>query len=214
MTTVEMRKSDGGTGATLDLADAVFAAETNVRTVRAAYNAYMANQRAGTHSVKTRNTVSGGGRKPYKQKGTGRARQGSIRATQWRGGGRVHGPSPRDHSLGLNRKEKRSALVGLLTSHREKGTLTVVESLNLSAPKTSEFVSVVKSLGLDSVRRLLVITANTDEQLLLAARNVPHVKVINGDNVNVFDLLTAYHVVITREAAERLGRTWGQAATA
>jgi len=209
MTTLEMRKTDGGKAATLELNDAVFAAETNVRTIRAAYNAYMANQRAGTHSVKTRNTVSGGGRKPYKQKGTGRARQGSIRATQWRGGGRVHGPQPRDHSLGLNRKEKRSALVGLLSSHVTEGTLTVVDSFALAAPKTKEFLAAVKSLGLDSVRRLLVITASTDESLVLAARNVQHIKVINGDNVNVFDLLTAYHVVITRDAAERLGRTWG-----
>jgi large subunit ribosomal protein L4 len=211
MATVEILNNEGAPAGSVELSDVVFGAEVNPRTIRVTYNQYMANQRAGTHSVKTRNTVSGGGKKPYKQKGTGRARQGSIRAAQWRGGGRVHGPSPRDYSYRINRKERRSAISGLLSAHLQNGTLRVVENLELPEVKTKRFLDLVGKLGMADARRLLVVTAKTDERLLLASRNVQHVKVINTDNINVFDLLTAYNVLMTREAAERLGELFSQA---
>jgi large subunit ribosomal protein L4 len=205
MATLEVQSIEGAKAGDVALNDAVFGAEINERVVRIAYNQYMAAQRAGTQSTKTRAMVRGGGKKPWKQKGTGRARAGSNRSPIWRGGGITFGPSPRKYDYRINRKERRAAYVSLLSSHVAEKTLTVVENFELAEPKTRLFKEAVDKLGLADVRKLLVITAQTDETLLLASRNVQHVKVINSDSLNVYDLLAAYHVVVTKDAAERLG---------
>lgn len=205
MASYDVMTQTGQKAGTIDLPDAVFAAEIRSTSVRTAYNQYRANQRQGTHSTKTRGFVSGGGKKPYKQKGTGRARQGSTRAPQWRHGAIIFGPSPRDYSYRINRKVRRQAIVSMLTSHRIGGTLHVVDDFQFEKPRTKDFVAMLAALGLDATRRVLVVNAQTDATAVLSARNLPNVETTNANNLNVYNLLTADDVVLTRSAVAKVG---------
>lgn len=208
MPQVTIKNLSGADAGSVQLSDAVFAAEKNAVLVRELYNATMANRRQGTHSTKTRGMVRGGGKKPWKQKHTGRARQGSIRAPQWRGGAIIFGPSPRSYREKVNRKKRQGAYRALLTSKLEAGELIVIEGFSFSAaPKTKEAVAVLKAVGAKG--KTLVITREKDENLLRAAGNLRSsaetpVQVQIVDAVSIIDLLLANSVVITRDALEAL----------
>ena len=208
MPTVTIKNQSGTDAGSLTLSPAVFAAEKNAVLVREVYNAAMANRRQGTHSTKTRGMVSGGGKKPWKQKHTGRARQGSIRSPQWRGGAIVFGPSPRSYREKVNRKKRQGAYRALLTSKLEAGEIIVVDGFSFSAtPKTKDAVALLAALGVKG--KTLIVTREKDENLLRAAGNLRSsatnptiVEVV--DSVSIIDLLVANTVVITREALEAL----------
>jgi large subunit ribosomal protein L4 len=202
MTTLEVKTMEGQPAGTIDCSDAVFGVEPNVNCVRVALHSYWAGQRAGTNSTKTRNEVRGGGRKPWRQKGTGRARQGSIRAVQWRGGGIAFGPHPRDYTLRINRKVKRSAMTSALSELVRSGRLVVVEDLTLAQPKTRRLAEVLDVLDLRGTT--LIVTLEKDDNVYLSARNMPFVDCTHAGCVNVFELLAHDFVVITRGALQRL----------
>jgi large subunit ribosomal protein L4 len=209
MATLTIKDSQGAEVGKLEAADAVFAVEPNVHAVRQAVIAYEANQRAGTHSTKTRAFVSGGGKKPWKQKGTGRARQGSIRATQWRGGAIAFGPQPRDYNQKLNKKVKRLALYSALSDLRNGNRITVLKSFDMTAAKTKPFDDLLERIGVADASRLLVLLAEPDDNVILSARNLPNVLVAPVQNVNVFDLLTCDHLVTTPEGIKKLEEQLG-----
>ncbi len=191
------------TGA-LEVRDDVFAIEPNVNCVRQALIAYEANQRQGTHSTKTRGMVSGGGRKPWRQKGTGRARQGSIRAPQWRGGAIIFGPQPRDYNQKVNKKVKRTALYSALSDLRANDQIKVVDTLAVSEIKTKNFLAILEGLGVADQKRVLVMTSEPEERILLSARNLPNVIVVPVNNVNIYLLLTCDTIVTTPDAIKKL----------
>lgn len=206
MATVTIHKADGTQAGSLDLSDSVFGIEPNVNCVRAAVAQYMANQRAGTHATKMRGAVSGGGRKPWKQKGTGRARQGSIRAPQWRHGAIIFGPQPRDYSYAINIKVKQQAYRSIWSDLAANGHLLVIDSFGIDTPKTKTLVDVLDKLGVDGTA--LLVTAATEEATALSARNIPWVTIQNADNINVYDLLTHDWVVVTQEVIKRVEATY------
>lgn len=162
-----------------------------------------ANVRQGTHSTKTRSEVSGGGRKPWRQKGTGRARQGSIRAVQWVGGGRYGTPVPRDYSKKMNRKEARLALKTALSYKAEEKGLVILESLAVATPKTKEFLNVLKTLKLED-KKVLVVVSELEENLILASRNLQNVALIQADEINVLDLVAADVILTTEDAIKMI----------
>jgi large subunit ribosomal protein L4 len=169
MTKIQVKAQTGGEAGEIDLSDELFNAPVNEQVVRVCYNQYRANQRAGTHSAKTRGHVSGGGKKPWRQKGTGRARAGSSRSPLWRGGAVIFGPLPRDYSYRVNKKVKRSAILSLLSARRQEGALIVVDDLAFESPKTKQFVQVLQSVGAGDARRVLVVGDSTNENLRLSA---------------------------------------------
>ena len=185
----------------IDLNDAVFGVEVNENLVHMAVVAQLANLRQGTQKAKTRSEVSGGGRKPWRQKGTGHARQGSIRAPQWKGGGVVFAPVPRDYSVSMNKKEKRAALKSALTSRVEAGKLIVLDELKLEAVKTKAFADVLKALKLEKV---LVILDENDKNVILSARNIPDVKTTQVGSLNTYDVMKYSTVVVTKKAVENI----------
>ncbi len=162
---------------------------------------YLANQRQGTQSTKTRAEVRGGGRKPYRQKGTGRARQGSIRSPQWVGGGVVFAPKPRDYSFKLNKKVKRLALQSALSTKVAKGKIIVLDELTLSEVKTKEMVKVLGNIKCDNA---LIVMDGSNENVMLSARNIPTVKTASVNTINVYDLLKYNNLVVTKEAVEKI----------
>ncbi|MEN6626863.1 MAG: 50S ribosomal protein L4 [Candidatus Sumerlaeia bacterium] len=196
-----LHKANGGEAA-LELSDAVFATEANAHCVRAAVAQYLANQRAGTHATKMRGDVSGGGKKPFKQKGTGRARQGSSRAPQYRHGAIIFGPQPRDYSYRINKKVRQQAYRSVLSDLAKAGRLIAVEGFALESPKTSQMDKALRGLGVDGPTLLLVDQA--DDVLALSVRNLPWVTMINVDNLNVYDLLVHDYVVATAGALKRV----------
>ncbi|HOE97220.1 MAG TPA: 50S ribosomal protein L4 [Candidatus Sumerlaeota bacterium] len=206
MATVTVRKADGSTGQTLELNEAVFAVEPNPHCVRQALTQYLANQRRGTHATRTRGRVSGGGKKPYRQKGTGRARQGSTRATQWRGGAIVFGPQPRDYSFRINRKVRRNAFCSIFSELLAGGRLVVIDDFGVTAPKTRQVADLLRRLQLEG--KVLIVTNATDEPLALSARNIPGVTPINADNLNVYDLLYHDWVLTTPDVVKRVEATY------
>jgi large subunit ribosomal protein L4 len=167
----------------IELNDAIFGVEVNEHVLHAAVVQYLANQRQGTQSAKTRAEVRGGGRKPWRQKGTGRARQGSIRAPQWTGGGIVFAPKPRDYSFKLNKKVKRLALKSALTSKVQENKFIVLDELKLDTIKTKEMKKV-----LDNLKLTKALIVNDDKNVVLSARNIPTVKTISVNNINVYDI--------------------------
>ena len=185
----------------IELSDAVFGVEVNENLVHLAVVAQLANQRQGTQKAKTRSEVSGGGRKPWRQKGTGHARQGSIRAPQWKGGGVVFAPVPRDYSLGMNKKEKRAALKSALTSRVEAGKLIVLDELTLPEIKTKNFAAVLDALKLD---KALVVLDSIDQNVILSARNIPTVKTTQVGTLNVYDVMKYATVVVTKKAVQNI----------
>lgn len=191
----------------ITLNDDVFAITPNQQALFDAVMLQRANVRQGTHSVKNRSAVSGGGRKPWRQKGTGRARQGTIRAPQWRGGGVVFGPTPRKYTLKMNKKVRRLALKSALSTKLINGDIIVIDNLNLTTPKTKDFVQVVNNLNID--RKGLFVTANIDENVYLATRNVNNILVQEPSEINVLDLLNVNKLVLTVEAVNKIEEVLG-----
>lgn len=186
----------------IELSDSVFGIEPNVHVLHSAVVMQQASLRAGTHKVKGRSEVRGGGRKPWKQKGTGRARQGSIRAPQWKGGGIVFGPTPRSYAYKLPKKVRRLALKSALSSKALDNDILVLDQLSFAAPKTKEIVALLKNLKSD--RRTLVVTSEFDEIVALSARNIPGVKFVSAVGINVLDVMLHDKLIITKEAVEKV----------
>ena len=181
----------------IELNDSIFGVEINEHLVHMAVLQQLANKRQGTQKAKTRSEVRGGGRKPWRQKGTGHARQGSTRAPQWTGGGVVFAPTPRDYSFKLNKKEKRAALKSALTSRVVENKFVVVDELKLDEIKTKKFVEVLKNLN---VEKALVVLNDMDEKVIASAANIPTVKTTQTNELNVFDVLKYDTVVVTKAA--------------
>ena len=197
MAKVAVYNMEGKEVDTIELNDAVFGVEVNEHLVHMAVVQQLANNRQGTQKAKTRSEVRGGGRKPWRQKGTGHARQGSIRAPQWKGGGVVFAPTPRDYSFKLNKKEKRAALKSALTSRVQENKLIVVDSLKMDAIKTKEFKNVLDKL---KVEKALVVLNEKDNNVIMSAKNIPTVKTTQTNELNVFDVLKYNTVVVTKDA--------------
>ena len=197
MANVSVYNMEGNEVGTLELNDAVFGVNVNEHLVHLAVVSQLANKRQGTQKAKTRSEVSGGGRKPWKQKGTGHARQGSTRSPQWTGGGVVFAPTPRDYSFKLNKKEKRAALKSALTSRVVENKFVVVDELKLDEIKTKKFVEVLKNLN---VEKALVVLNDMDEKVIASAANIPTVKTTQTNELNVFDVLKYDTVVVTKAA--------------
>ena len=185
----------------IELSDAIFGVEINEHLVHMAVVQHLANLRQGTQKAKTRSEVSGGGRKPWRQKGTGHARQGSIRAPQWKGGGVVFAPVPRDYSFKINKKEKRAALKSVLTDKVQGGNLIVVDELKFDAPKTKDMVKVLGSLKADNA---LVVLNDNDQNTILSGRNIDGVKMALTNTINVFDILNHKTLVLTKDAVKTI----------
>jgi large subunit ribosomal protein L4 len=194
---------DGQPVGECELPDSVFAAPAHPALLHQAVVAYLANQRQGTASTKTRGEVSGGGRKPWRQKGTGRARQGSIRAPHWRGGGVVFGPHPREYRQALPQKARRAALRGALTDKAAAGAVCVLDRLSFEQPKTKAFAAMLARLPLPD-RRALVVTADPEPTVVLSGRNLPDVVVRTASDLNAYDVLRAKALVLTRDAVARV----------
>ena len=197
MAKVAVYNMEGKEVDSIELNDSIFGVEVNEHLVHMAVLQQLANNRQGTQKAKTRSEVSGGGRKPWKQKGTGHARQGSTRSPQWTGGGVVFAPTPRDYSFKLNKKEKRAALKSALTSRVVENKFVVVDELKLDEIKTKKFVEVLKNLN---VEKALVILNDMDEKVIASAANIPTVKTTQTNELNVFDVLKYDTVVVTKAA--------------
>jgi len=202
MPTAEVRSVSGELLGERELPAELFEAPVNVPVMHQVVVAGMAAARAGTHSTKTRAEVSGGGKKPWRQKGTGRARHGSIRSPIWVGGGISHGPKPRSYEMRVNRKMKRAALRAALTDALLSGKLAVVHGLAFDGPRTKDAVGILQSLGLEGL--VLVVLAGPDEAIEKSFGNLPHVKVDYPGNLSTYDLLYADHVLFTSEALDIL----------
>ena len=197
MAKVAVLNMEGKEVGNIELNDAIFGVEVNEHLVHMAVLQQLANNRQGTQKAKTRSEVRGGGRKPWRQKGTGHARQGSTRSPQWTGGGVVFAPTPRDYSFKLNKKEKRAALKSALTSRVVENKFVVVDELKLDEIKTKKFVEVLKNLN---VEKALVILNDMDEKVIASAANIPTVKTTQTNELNVFDVLKYDTVVVTKAA--------------
>jgi large subunit ribosomal protein L4 len=201
--TVDVTTLKNAKAGTLALDPSVFAAAVRPHLFHAEVRRQLAKRRAGTHSTKNRHTVSGGGAKPWRQKGTGRARQGSTRAPQWAGGGVVFGPVPRSHEHVLPKKVRRAALRSALSLRAAEGALRVVEALELDQVKTKRMVEILKALGLGEAS-VLIVLAEPNAAVERAARNLPRVGVIRAEGLNVHDVLLHSHLLLTRAALERV----------
>ena len=201
MANVSVYNIEGKEVGTIDLSDAVFGVEVNEHLVHMAVVAQLANKRQGTQKAKTRSEVSGGGRKPWRQKGTGHARQGSTRAPQWTGGGVVFAPTPRDYSFKLNKKERRAALKSALTSRVEEKKFIVVDEINFDEIKTKKFQDVLNNL---SVSKALVVLEDGNKNAELSARNIADVKTAKTNTINVYDILKYNTVIATKAAVQAI----------
>ena len=196
MANVSVYNIEGKEVGNIDLSDAVFGVEVNEHLVHMAVVSQLANNRQGTQKAKTRSEVSGGGRKPWRQKGTGHARQGSTRAPQWTGGGVVFAPVPRDYSFKMNKREKRAALKSALTSRVEENKFIVIDEINFEEAKTKNFANILKSLD---VSKALVVLEDDNKNAELSARNIADIKTAKTNTINVYDILK-YNTVITTKA--------------
>lgn len=201
MANVSVYNIEGKEVETIELSDAVFGVEVNEHLVHMAVVNQLANNRQGTQKAKTRSEVSGGGRKPWRQKGTGHARQGSTRSPQWTGGGVVFAPVPRDYSFKINKKEKRAALKSVLTSRVLDNKLIVVDELKFDEIKTKKFQAVMDNL---KVKKALVVIADNDEKITMSARNIPTVKTALVNSINVYDILKGDTLVLTKDAVAKI----------
>ena len=201
MANVSVYNMKGAEVGSLELNDAVFGVEINEHLVHMAVVQQLANNRQGTQKAKTRSEVSGGGRKPWKQKGTGHARQGSIRAPQWTGGGVVFAPTPRDYSFKLNKKEKRAALKSALTAKVNDQKFIVLDELKLDGIKTKNFKEILNNLKVEGA---LVVLAENDQNVILSARNIPAVKTTQINTLNVYDVMKYKTVVLAKDAVAKI----------
>lgn len=198
MLTVKVYNQEGSEVKDLELNEAVFGIEPNKQALFDMVLLQRASLRQGTHKVKNRTEVRGGGKKPWRQKGTGRARQGSIRAPQWRGGGVVFGPTPRSYTFKLNRKVRQLALKSALSQKVIDNEMTVLDTITLNAPKTKDMIKVLENL--EANRKTLIVMDEVNENVTLSARNIPGVKVIDSKGLNVYDILDCTKLVITEGA--------------
>ena len=201
MANVSVYNMEGKEVGTIELNDAVFGVEVNEHLVHMAVVQQLANNRQGTQKAKTRSEVSGGGRKPWRQKGTGHARQGSTRSPQWAGGGVVFAPVPRDYSFKLNKKEKRAALKSALTSKVQGSSLIVVDELKLDAIKTKNFKQIMDNL---KVEKAMVVLGAQDENVIASAKNLPKISTAVAENINVYDILKGDTLVLTKDAVAKI----------
>ena len=201
MAKVSVYNMEGKEVETMELDDAVFGVDVNEHLVHMAVIQQLANNRQGTQKAKTRSEVRGGGRKPWRQKGTGHARQGSTRAPQWTGGGVVFAPTPRDYSFKLNKKEKRAALKSALSSRVAENKFVVVDELKFDAIKTKDFAKVMSNLG---VEKALVVINDNDTNVVMSAKNIPTVKTASTSTINVYDILKYNTVVVTKDAVNTI----------
>lgn len=202
MPKVTMFNQTGSQVGDIELNDSVFGIEPNNHVLFEAIIMQRASLRQGNHKVKNRSEVAGGGRKPWKQKGTGRARQGSIRSPQWRGGGTVFGPTPRSYSYKLPKKVRRLAIKSALSAKALEENILVLESLSFEAPKTKEFAAVLNNLSVDT--KALVVTDGLDEKVALSARNIPGVTVVAAEGLNVLDVVSHNKLILTKSAVEKV----------
>ena len=201
MANVSVYNMEGKEVGSIELNDAVFGVEVNEHLVHMAVVNQLANKRQGTQSAKTRSEVSGGGKKPWRQKGTGHARQGSTRAPQWTGGGTVFAPKPRDYSFKMNKKEKRIALLSALSSKVAESKIVVLDEFKLDEIKTKKFVEVMNNL---KVENALVVLEGENKNVVLSGRNIPSVKVTATNEINTYDVLKYTTLVVTKAAVEKL----------
>ena len=201
MANVSVYNMEGKEVGKMDLNDAIFGVEVNEHRVHLAVVQHLANKRQGTQKAKTRAEVSGGGRKPWRQKGTGHARQGSTRSPQWTHGGVVFAPTPRDYSFKLNKKEKRIALKSALTSKVQDGKVMVLDELKLDEIKTKKFQEVLTNLN---ANKALVVIKENDKNIVLSARNIPDAQTVVADSINVYDIMKAGTVVLTKDSVAKI----------
>lgn len=204
---VDVLNKEGQTAGTIELNDAIFGIEPNEHALHQAIVAYLANKRQGTHSTKTRSDVRGGGRKPWRQKGRGTARAGTIRSPLWAGGGIIHGPKPHKYTWKLPKKVKRLARKSAFSLRLSEENLIVAESFNLDSFKTKEVANALKNMNLDGMKTLILIPAN-DEKLYFSARNIPGVTVMQAGLASTYDILNHRKVVIIKEAIEVIEKTF------
>ncbi|MBZ5751434.1 50S ribosomal protein L4 [Metabacillus rhizolycopersici] len=202
MPKVALLNQSGSNVGEIELNDSVFGIEPNQHVLFDAVIMQRASLRQGTHKVKNRSEVAGGGRKPWRQKGTGRARQGSIRSPQWRGGGVVFGPTPRSYAYKLPKKVRRLAIKSALSSKVIDNNIVVLEDLAFNAPKTKEMTAVLN--GLSVAKKALIVTADNNENVALSARNIPGVTVVTAGGVNVLDVLNHEKLIMTKAAVQKV----------
>jgi large subunit ribosomal protein L4 len=202
MANVSVYNMEGKEVGKIDLSDAIFGVEVNEHLVHMAVLQQLADNRQGTQKAKTRSEVSGGGRKPWRQKGTGHARQGSIRAPQWKGGGVVFAPVPRDYSFKMNKKEKRAALKSALTDKAQAGNLIVVDELKFDEIKTKKFAEVMNNLK--ATRKALVVLADNDKNVVMSARNLAEASTTLTNTLNVYDIVNARTLILTKDAVAKI----------
>ena len=202
MPTVELFKQDGSTAGEVVLNDELFGIEPNNNVVFDVVTNQQASLRQGTHAVKNRSAVRGGGKKPWRQKGTGRARAGSSRSPIWRGGGVVFGPTPRSYGYKVPRKSRRLAIKSVLSQKVLDNELIVVDKLELDSPKTKDFRAILSNLEVD--KKVLLVLENTNENIFKSARNISNVKVVSSDNVSVLDVMAHDYLLVTQTALEEL----------
>lgn len=207
MPTLTLMNQTGEKKGNVSLADAVFGIEPNEHVLYSVVKAQRAAMRQGTHKTKNRSEVRGGGRKPWRQKGTGRARQGSIRSPQWVGGGRVFGPTPRDYTLKINRKVRRLALKSALSAKVSEGTLIVLDALTLDKPKTKAMADILTNLSLEG--KVMVVLDSIDDVVALAARNIPNVSVTTVDQASVYEIMNHSTVLTTQDAVKKYEEVLG-----
>ena len=201
MANVSVYNMEGNEVGTMELNDAVFGVKINEHLVHMAVLQQLANNRQGTQKAKTRSEVSGGGRKPWRQKGTGHARQGSTRAPQWTGGGGVFAPVPRDYSFKMNKKEKQAALKSVLTAKLQENKLVVLEELKLNEIKTKAMVNVLNNV---KAEKALIVLDTMDEKVILSANNIPNVQTTQTNTINVYDILKHNTLVMTKAAVQAI----------
>ena len=202
MANVSVFNMKGAEVGTIDLNDAVFGVEVNEHLVHLAVVQQLANNRQGTQKAKTRSEVSGGGRKPWRQKGTGHARQGSTRAPQWTGGGVVFAPVPRDYTVKMNKKEKKAALKSALTSKVQDSKFIVLDELSFDEIKTKNFIEVLNNLKVD--KKAIVVMPEIDEKVIMSARNIPTVQTTLVNTLNVYDVMNGGTVIVTKDAVAKI----------
>ena len=203
MAEIDIKDKNNSSVGKRTLPETVFSVSTKQGTVHDSIVNYLANQRQGTHATKTKGLVSGGGKKPYKQKGTGRARAGSSRSPLWKGGGTVFGPQPRDYSYSLPKKAKKAALYGALSAKYADGEITVIDDMSFEKPRTKDMVALLNSLGLNG-KTTLIVLPEKNESVLFSARNIPGVTVMRVTDLNTYEVAVHNRLLITKQAVEML----------
>lgn len=208
MPEVEVKDRDNNTVERITIPESVFGLDVRTDLIHEAVVNYLANQRQGTHATKTRGMVSGGGKKPWRQKHTVRARHGSIRSPIWKGGGVTFGPQPRDYSYRISKKQKRLALKTAISTKLRDGELTVIDLLKMERPRTRDMVELLGGLGMNG-KSVLIVMPDKDENVYLSARNIPGVTVMRAMDLNTYELMVHNHILITLEALKKIQEVWG-----